>query len=388
MKIIQYQLPDISKMEVTKLENSAVAGSLTLTVENSTDFAVNDYIVIENVGNELAEMRQISAVPSAVGITVGAATTFAHQEETCIRKTPFNQARIYRSADNVTYNIIATLDLDWQDKWGLITYIDNTGDDSYYYKVEYWNSTTNAGIISGAIKTQTQTGFLTIDQFKEETGIIGNDLVISQALAYAAEQIKRHLYTKKQWQYGDNPADTSFNIPVNEPDGCYASTLEFADANMDGILDKNDFVVWEEDTDGVRTYVTSDINNVDIDRHIVTFTNPHPSTDKKLVFEYYLTTRKFGDYAAKFRRLSQLYAMNYVYSTNIGKRMQRGISSWTLNGVNMNFDMNTTKQVMDMNEKQIKMLIEELQGVYIRTTRMREPDRRDWSWFKSTLHWR
>jgi len=384
-KIITYPNPDISKQEVTYLSQDEAAGVTTLNVENTADFASNDYIVVEQVGNELCEMKQIDTIVSATSMSTLSITAFPHGTGIEIRKTLFNQARLYRSADNVTYNMIQTQDIDWQDKYGLINFIDPTGSDDYWYKVEYYNSTTTDSYMSSPIKTPTQFGYMTVEEFMNETGIKGDPNTIAHALNYGAEAIYRKLYTGRQYEAAVTPG-TEFSIPTDST-GEFGSGLEFADANLDGKIDKDDFLAYEEDTDGVRTYVTSDIASVDVDRHLVTFNSPHPAANKKLIFEYQLTYRKLTELSEALRRLNMLYAVNYIFRSIPFKRLQRGIGGWTINGVSVDFQMGMLMDVVKQNEKEILDIISMMGRIYTRKTQLRYPSGKPLSWIKSTLNW-
>lgn len=376
-KIIQYPNPDISKQEITYLAaNVALAGTI-LTVQNTADYLVNDFIVIEQVGNEYAEMRQIATIPSASSMTVPA-VSFAHGILAPIRKTPFNQMRLYRSVDGSVYSMIETKTIDWQDKFNQAIFIDATGNDNYWYKVEYYNSVSTLSIMSSPIKTPTQIGYLTVEDFKRETGISADNDSCAHALRYGAQEIYRKLYTGRQFK--TTAQNTQQQIAVEG--------LEFADQNLDGVIDKNDFVTYEEDQTGVRTYVTSDITSVDVDRHLLTFGTARPTSGKTLVVEFHLTCRKLTELDEKLRRLNMLWAANYIFRNIPIKRLQKGIGGWTINGVSIDFQMGMIQDLIKSNDQAIKDLVADISRVYLRTTQIRRPTQTDQlSWIKSTLRW-
>ena len=64
MKIVRYSNPSLSPNELTHTTNKCIMGALILRVQNTADFAVGDYIVIEQVGNEHCELNQITAIPT------------------------------------------------------------------------------------------------------------------------------------------------------------------------------------------------------------------------------------------------------------------------------------------------------------------------------------
>ncbi len=377
-KIIKYPNPDVSQLEVSYLTEDKNAGETTLTVQNTTGFSPDDYIIIEQVGNEYAEMHQIDSIADISTLVLKTPIQHSHGKLTKIIKTLFNQVRLYRSADGTNYTLIQTKEINWQDKYNQVVFVDTTGSDEYWYKVEYFNSTNSLSIFSSPIKTPTKIGYLTVEEFKRETGIKGDDDTIAHALKYGSQEIFRKLFTGRQWKTAT--PNTEFELPVE--------VLEFADANLDGIIDRDDFLVWEEDVDGVRTYVTSDIASIDVDRHIITFNNPHPAPNKTLVFEYQLTYRKLVELDEALRRLNMLFAVNYLFRNIPFKRLQRGIGSWSINGVSVNFESSMLTDVIKSNSEEINHIIGMIGRIYSKKTAIRKPTPVGLSYIKSTLNFK
>lgn len=359
-KIINYENPDVSENEITYLAVNIISGSATITVENTADFEVDDYVIIESVGNEQAEMLQIQSITSSDTIVFTTNVIFNHSIQAPIRKTYFNQARLYRSTDNITYTLIETKEIDWQDKYNKTNFVDNSGSDDYYYKVEYYNSTNLNSEISDPIKTITQAGFISINEFKQLTGIKASNEILSIDIRYGAETIARKLYTPRCYETGGT--GTQFELPVG--------TLEFADTNYDLQITKDDFIAYEKDQDNVRTYITSDISSIDINRHLVTFNSSYPSANKSLVIEYLLTYRKLSEIEQSLKMLNALYAANNFFRNIPLRRMQRGIGGWNINGVSMDFQGGEIRQIIDDNNKEIIRLIMSIERLYTRKTRI------------------
>jgi len=374
MKVIKYPNPNLADLEVTQLASDHAALVTTLTVINTTEFAVNDYIIIESVGNERCEMRQVLTIPTISTMTV-AATSFAHGKLAPVRKSLFNKIRLYRSADNITYALIDTRDVDWQDMHNQAVFVDPTGSDSYWYKVEYYNTTSTLSQFSSPIKVPTIYGYLTVEQFKNLTKIEGEDEFIAQALDCGAKQIRIKLYAPGKFVTTARGLTQEINT----------ENLEFADANLDGKINKEDFVVYEQAPDGTRTYVSSDITGIDIDRRILTFGSEHPTGSKSLAVEYFGTQRQLEDYAAIVERLNTLYAVNYIFQNIPFRRMQRGISNWSINSVTVTLDLTGLKGIVDANKKEINALIQNWQCVFTRGTTGRAPTIKRYTFIKSTL---
>jgi len=383
-KTITYPNPDLKDFECTQLSEDKTSAVTQFKVINTTDFEADQYIVIEQVGNEIAEQNQIDTITDLETINLKTTTGFAHGKLTPIKRTPYNKIRLHRSADGETYSQIDEKDIDWQDKYNQAVFIDPTGTDEYYYKIEYYNSTTSLSWFSSQIKIPTQIGYLTVEEFQRETGIKGNPETIAHALKYGAQMIFRKLYTHRLAL--STAEQTQFKLDVGQDCGGMGA-LEFADGNLDGKIDKEDFLAYEVDQDGVRTYVTSDITSIDVDRHLVTFGSTHPTNGRTLNIEYDLTFRKLAELDEAVRRLNLLHAVNYLFRNIPMRRMQRGVGSWSLNGVSIDFDGAELREIITSNNTEINGIVSDIQRIYIRFTNLRRPERKNYGYLRSTLHW-
>ena len=375
-KVIRFPNPDVQKDELTLLTSTITSAVGTLPVQNTADFSVNDYVLIEGVGNEFAEVTKVTAIPTVSSLTVLPTTKFAHDKLAPIRKVLYNKARLYRSTDNVTYTISITQDIDYQDRYNMIIFVDTTGNDSYWYKVEYYNDVSTISKMSDALKTASQIGYISLTDLKTETGFKTDDDILIHALRFTAQNLAIKLYSKRLVQLTGQ--DTRFQVGTD--------SWEFADVNLDGIIDKNDFVSWEEDLQThIKTFVTSDITAIDLDNKIVTFGNPHPTAGRKLVITYAIGPRRLEDMNDKLRRLCLLGATNYVIRNVPFRKLQTGISSWNINNVSVTFDEATLRSVIEANEKEWNQIISETQRIYTKFTAFRQPPMKDMNWIKSTL---
>lgn len=104
---ILVDLPDLTKYEKTYLSADEAAGQTALSVVSSANLSANEYIIIENPGSQLAELRLISSVSTGI-INVSSATTFAHNRGAIVRFIPFNQVEI-STDDNSSFSSPTTL---------------------------------------------------------------------------------------------------------------------------------------------------------------------------------------------------------------------------------------------------------------------------------------
>ena len=143
MQIISAQLENSLLCEISYLATDATANAGTFTVDNVNGLAANDYIVVEKVGTETAEIVKIASILGQV-ITLSANTTFAHTERTQIQKILYNQRKFYRATSKTgTYSLLAggtkTIEVDRPDG---TFFEDSEGLSTSYYKATYYNSTT------------------------------------------------------------------------------------------------------------------------------------------------------------------------------------------------------------------------------------------------------
>lgn len=132
------QFPNISQNEKTFLSADEAIGQTTLSVISGRNFSANEYVLIGNLGEEIAEIRKISSQTDTT-ITTDA-LLFAHPRGTKIQFIPYNQITVTRSTDaGVNYSPLSAVDIRPDSSE---TYIQRTSDASTdYYKYRFYNST-------------------------------------------------------------------------------------------------------------------------------------------------------------------------------------------------------------------------------------------------------
>jgi len=396
--------PILEKNEVTLIEDKADAGSTTFNVQSTENFTSGDLILIGLPSSETAEVREIDTIISATSVSVTVSSSFLHDRDEPLLKLDFDQLKLYRSTDNgSTFPSLATINLDYNSPQSLTEYIDTSGTQAYIYRFTFYNSkTTTETAESQDIRQPTHLGYITVEEFKAQTGIKVHDDLVREAIAIGATQIRRELYTPRIYQTMNSVTEHYLQV---------TRQFTFADTNLSNSpIDKNDFYAYEEDpvsinnVPGARTDVTSDITAVDIDRQTITFSVDRPTSGKKLNIIWHETWEKLkfddtiqSDVSGLIRfnnitlkRINKLYAVNYVFENVPFHTLQRGISGWTLNGVSIPFDYDTMQKVIEDNTKRINKIYNDLEMVYIKPTTFggNERERRDLRTFVSTLSWR
>ena len=75
------------------------SGVSTIVIANTDGFAVNDYILLGNIGSENTEIVQVASVTASTGtLTFVVAARWAHSESTRVTKIGYNQVRFYWTA--------------------------------------------------------------------------------------------------------------------------------------------------------------------------------------------------------------------------------------------------------------------------------------------------
>ena len=129
--------------ELSYLAADVTANAGTLTVDNVNGLAANDYLIIEKIGTETAEIVKIASVLGQV-ITLSVNTVFAHTDNTQIQKILYNQRKFYRATSKTgTYSLLTggtkTIEVDRPDG----TFFEDTdGLSTSWYKATYYNATT------------------------------------------------------------------------------------------------------------------------------------------------------------------------------------------------------------------------------------------------------
>ena len=126
----------------TRLSADASAGATSCTVDNNDDFATNDYVVFGEKGEELTEIVILTGTTDNDQLDHSGGTIFAHNARTPVREIKYNQVKVYSASSKTgSYSLLTTLDLTPDEE--VTTYDDTTGTSNTWYKVKYYNETTD-----------------------------------------------------------------------------------------------------------------------------------------------------------------------------------------------------------------------------------------------------
>lgn len=128
--------------ELTYLAADVAANAGTITVDNGQGLATDDYIVIERIGVETAELIKIATVTNQT-ITLSSNCSFVHKKGIRISKILYNQRRFYRATSKTgTYSLLSggTKDIEVDRPDGTF-FEDADGLSTSWYKATYYNET-------------------------------------------------------------------------------------------------------------------------------------------------------------------------------------------------------------------------------------------------------
>lgn len=188
MNILVAPLENFIIGEKTSFSAEEAAGQTILSCENGAHFVANDYVVLGEIGSEIAEIRQISSISADLTtITITAATNFKHVKDSAITQLKFNQRKFYRSStESGTFSHIAIegspIDIQVDSPEGTL-FEDSSGVSTSWYKATYYNATTGEETsLSSAVAAQAgdSDDYTSIFKIKSEAGFEDNDFISSE----------------------------------------------------------------------------------------------------------------------------------------------------------------------------------------------------------------
>lgn len=134
--------PSVKALEKTFLGKAYAAGISSILVKNTDRFVDGAKILIGEMSRERSEIAEIDGNPTATSIALAATTDFPHDADDPVYLLEWDQVRIYRSTtgENGTYSLLATVDVDVDNRDGKTYYEDENALTTYYYKTAFYDS--------------------------------------------------------------------------------------------------------------------------------------------------------------------------------------------------------------------------------------------------------
>lgn len=191
MSVVQIQInnyDDINRKELTELIQDTQPGTATLVLKNTSGFAADDYILLGLPGSDGGEVVQILAVSDANTATLQSTTQLFHGQFELVTSLFGNQANLYRAA-NVTglppadaaFALVSPPSpeaLQYDKSYTNLE--DPNGDNTWWYKYTYLNSTTGAETLLSASSTARGLAvnyYCTIQQIRKAAGLFNNQFI-------------------------------------------------------------------------------------------------------------------------------------------------------------------------------------------------------------------
>jgi len=199
------QNPDLRNLESTFLTVDASAAAGSFTVQRGTGFSVSQYVIVDAL-REVAEILLLhsSSAPTATLLTLAATSAYAHAQDTEVRFIPYNQVVIETSADNSSWSVAATVDLQ-PDKADTV-YLHAAGTAGTYYRARFKNANdttyspyTDSVLGSGyAANTVYAMKSTALAQTGEKIGETITDDLLNTQLWIARRQVH---HARKRWSW-------------------------------------------------------------------------------------------------------------------------------------------------------------------------------------------
>lgn len=364
MKIIRYNNPPVTQTTTT-LGSDVGFNSNEIEVLLAASFNTNDYVLIEDVGNELCEIVQITNKNNnTLSITP---TTLPHKSGASVTKLNYNKFKIEKSSSlDDEFEDLDEIDIDYSNPHNILYYIDesNNASDKLYYKIYYKNSENAVEDLQATLNREKNYGYIDVETFRLETGFTQSevsDSEIERAIYHSVEWIQDNAYV-----YHEFNGNKDNNFIIN-------TELEFADFNGDSLIDKNDFLVYEfNPTTLVKTYLNHKIIKILPNSKRIYFNSTVPSNpNNQLILKIPLTFRKLDTIKSSLATISKLIATNWLLRNVDTSRIKGGVTSWNAGGTSVSRDLSTLRQSLEGNLNDARRILTQVCKIYIKQTKLR-----------------
>lgn len=171
-RLLSAQNPSTIGTAFTRLSSAASAAATSLTVDNNSGFAKNEFIVVGEEGKEDAEIQQISGLSDNDTLSLVGSLKFAHAIDDPVRFITCDQIKFYGATSSTiaSTDLLATVDIDIDSANKETLYNHLTGTNSWYYKFTFYNSFT--GDESSLDDAVTISGGTANDLYCTEEGVL------------------------------------------------------------------------------------------------------------------------------------------------------------------------------------------------------------------------
>ena len=186
--------------------------------------------------------------------------------------------------------------------------------------------------------------WVNINNFLSEYNINLDESIITLALNSSQKRIIDTIFLSKEQQLQGKSTSHIIECPIMNITG-----------SEDGELVNEDIDLWEEE------YSNNEIIEYDLNSNILSIENNRrsskvitdieiPTEDGRKVYVRYKTGKApVIEMLGTLQRLQSLLAIDYIFTNVPFQKLQKGISSWSLNGVSVSFDLDAMQKVKENN---------------------------------------
>ena len=202
------RMPELDTYPRTYITADVAAGATSVTVADTASFSSNDYIVIGKIGEQQAELRQMTG-KTATTMTGLTALTFDHSQNTHVFFIPFNQVQLEKDTGSGYASLAqVTLRVDQPEFF----YLDTAGLAADNYRFRLGNTTTLGVTAYSDVWLATGPGDNTVFAVKkravETSGMLlgdiykGESLITDKFLNEALFEGRRFVHHRlKRWSF-------------------------------------------------------------------------------------------------------------------------------------------------------------------------------------------
>lgn len=185
-------------------------------------------------------------------------------------------------------------------------------------------------------------------QIQSWTGISASSEVLERSLSFAEKDIIRKIFALRQYESGDSTTKHQIFRPIMSVDG-------------DTTISTTDLEAYEIDSNAYQYSLATYMTEVDEKSGWVSFNVDVPtSSDRTVVIESYVGRDWFDNMLVELQELEKLIATNKFYEFLQEDKLQEGITSWSLNGVSVSFDVGNLQRFIEKNNDRISKLMNQL----------------------------
>jgi len=185
-----------------------------------------------------------------------------------------------------------------------------------------------------------------ISQIKLKYGLDYDYYVMKEALNDARKKVLNYALINEENIYSSK--DTEFKLENYTMDSTFSYDLDNSDISV--IQYQTESPYNEED-------LSSEISSIKFNHPsgytIVTLNNEYPEDTYKLKISYYRGAKTYSDIIENIRLLEEYYTIYYLFSNLPIYKLQRGLSSRTINGITVDFDQQGVKDVLEQLQRMI-----------------------------------